>query len=163
MLMQFFFTVAGIVAVGVIVGYLVTPVIFYLMEVTAYVAALLVNVQIRKRYTRQQLKGFPKWNDLPDLITRPLSGHSRNNKKRRVEYPQPVHDSRKSVISRDNITEVNREYTAHNSNEGDYRPTENDTLNMVGCQIVKTVSKPVHNLLSFYRRFYCQSIKSRTV
>jgi hypothetical protein len=94
---EIFFTLAGIVAVGVVVGYLVTPLIFYLMEVTAYVAVLLVDVQIKKRYARQQLGRFPKWNDLPDSISRPLSGHYCDNKKRRIEYPQPIHDSRPRI------------------------------------------------------------------
>jgi hypothetical protein len=156
--MQIFFTLAGIVAIGVVVGYVVTPLIFYLMEVIAYVTALLVSIQIRRRYTRQQLR-FPKWNDLPELIARPLSGHCRNNKNQRVKYPQPIHDSRQRAISGDNITEVNREYTAKNSNEGEYCPTENDPPNMVGRQIIEKVSKPVHNLLSFYRRFYGHSTK----
>jgi hypothetical protein len=156
---EIFFTLAGIVAVGVVVGYLVTPLIFYLMEVTAYVAVLLVDVQIKKRYARQQLGRFPKWNDLPDSISRPLSGHYCDNKKRRIEYPQPIHDSRPRSVNRVNITPVNRACKANTSNEREYCPTENYVLNMVNRQIIDKVSKPVHNLLSFYRRFYGHSTK----
>jgi len=157
--MQIFFTLAGIVAVGVVVGYLVTPLIFYLMEVTAYAIVLLVNVRIMKRYTRQQLRRFPKLKDLPESMSRPHPSHSSDSRKQRVKYPQPIHNNPPCVVGGDNIAVVNGEHKANNSNEGKYRPANNDSLNMVKCPTIEKVSKGIHNLLSFYSRFYGQSTK----
>jgi len=157
--MQIFFTLAGIVAAGVVVGYLVTPLIFYLMEVTAYAIALLVNVLIMKRYTRQQLRRFPKLQELPELVSRPHPSYPSDSRKQCIEYPQPTHNNRPRVVGRDNIPVVNRERKANTSNESDDSPANNDAPNMVKCPAIEKVSKGIHNLLSFYRRFYGQSTR----
>lgn len=155
--MEIFFTLARIVAVGVVVGYLITPFIFYLTEVTAYAVALLLNVRIMKKYTRQQLRGFPKLKELPKLMNRP--SHHSDSRKQRIEYPQPIHNNRPCVVDRDNIAVVNGEPQTDTSNEGGYRPANDDAPNMVKCPTIEKLSKAVHNLLSFYRSFYEHSTK----
>ena len=66
MLMQDFFTVVGILAIGVIAGYLITPFIFYLMKAIAYVLAV-IAVLLRATLT---LRPTPKdvLNAFPQLL-----------------------------------------------------------------------------------------------
>jgi hypothetical protein len=90
-------------------------------------------------------------------MSRPQPRHSSDSRKQRIAYPQPIHSNRPCAVGRDNTTEVKRERKANNSNEGEYRPTNNDTPNMVKCPTIEKVSKGIHELLSFYRRLYGRS------
>jgi len=154
--MQIFFILAGIVAVGVVVGYLAAPLILYLIEILAYGLALLRGVPL-ERHTRQQLRGFPKLNELPKLVNQP-NYHS-DSRKHGIQYPHTIHKNRPYVVGGDNIAVINGEPKANTSNKSDYGPANNDSLNMVNCQIVEKFSKAIHNLLSFYSRFYGHSTK----
>ncbi len=155
--MIIFFTLSGIVAVGVVVGFLVAPLILYLVELLAYGFALLIGLLILKRYTRQQLRGFPRLNELPELVNRP--SHHSDSRKHRIKYPQPIHNNRECVVCGDNVAVVNGESKTNTSNEAEYRPANDDSLNMVKCPTVEKISKGIHNLLSFYSRFHGRSTK----
>jgi len=95
--------------------------------------------------------------ELPESMPRPHPRHSSDSRKQRIEYPQPIHGKRPCAVGRDNTPEVKRERKANDSDEGEYRPTDNDAPNMVKCPTIEKVSEGIHEPLSFYRRLYGHS------
>jgi len=159
--MQFFFTVVGIIAIGVIIGYLVTPLIFYLMEGIIYLLA--VTVVIMRAILTKRLTPKDVFNLFPQLLckfhthtNRPI--YESRNRESRIQQPHPTHKDRPCMESGRNVG-VAIQPIAHSSGDSNYHPAKKDAFNMVKCPAIIKVSNTIHTVLLFYRSYYGHSTK----
>ena len=159
--MVIFFTVLGIVAVSVVAGYLVTPLIFYALEAIAYLLALavvLLRATLALKLTTKDV-----FNVLPQFLCKFRNYtnselYKSRNRESRIQYTQPSHKDRPFMEGRRGISIAIQPIT-QSGNDADYRPAKKDALNMVKCPAIIKVSNAIHDVILFYKSFYGHSTK----
>ena len=160
-ILDMIFRIFGLIAVagllGAIIGIIATPFMLYLMELFAYALALIIVILLRRRKLKELpklLKSFPKFTQEPVDASQAS--------KASIHYPNPIHNSRESVINRD-IIGVRRKQTAHTSDEADHHPSDNNVFDTVKQPTIKKVSDTTpnifHRVILFYKSYYGYSTK----
>lgn len=159
--MQDFFTVVGIAAVGIVLGYLITPLLFRAAEALAYLIAVMVVV-LRARLTLK-LTAKDVFNVFPQLLCKfhncaNKPNYENRNRESGIKYPQPAHKDQPFMEVRGGIS-IAVQPIAHTSGDSDHHPAKKDALNAVKCPAIIKVSNSIHTVLIFYRSFYGHSTK----
>jgi hypothetical protein len=146
----------GLVALGVLVGYIVTPLILHLAQMIAYILAVIVvllqAVLTSQLPPKKVFKSFPKlFSELPNYTWKPI--YKGDGSETRIRYRNDIPNSGKIVI-------IGVSENAFQNPDGkDYCPTQQDTIDTPKQPTVKKVSDVVHDVILFYRSFYGHSTK----
>jgi hypothetical protein len=156
-----FFSLVGMIAIGALVGLIITPFILYLSTVVAYALALGITL-IRVILTSKQfLNVFPKLlKEFPKYTNKPV--YESNNSKAAIDYPNPSKDDKNPMIDRGIIT-ATCEQIGYTSRHTSYCPSNQNVPNMPKQPSIKKVSNIIqnvfHRIILFYKSYYGHSTK----
>ena len=156
--------ILGFAALGAFIGILAIPFILYLLQVIAYILALvmvLLWATLTLRITaKKALQLFPQFLKKSQQYTdKPI--YDGKNGKASINYPNPVKRIRQLMID-GSIVGVKRQSEAQQGGKTDYRPDNQGVFDTPKQPIVKPILNTIcnffHSLLLFHRSYYCQSI-----
>jgi len=145
------FALIGMLAVGILFGCLLAPILLYILDRLAYMLAwILSSTAITRKVTRYIIKNFSQ-NPVQDT----------NDGKPKVYPPQPIHSSRHLIVNKGIFSRIPdiKEFQ-----KSDTTSPNQDALNVVIQTVTNKpnkVSNILHNLKEFYMRFYGMSTKSK--
>lgn len=144
-----FFCVVGILTVGAILAFLVTPFLTYLLEIIAYGMAYIVG----KLVLRKSLKKYPK------LTNKPVYDCDDGNNQ--INLPNQVNQLRDFVVDKQEIGNITN---IHELSETSYSKTPQSSSNM-SIQPIATKLNKVFNIFhvvwSFYQGYYMNANRKR--
>ena len=159
--MQDFFTLVGIVAVGIVLGYLITPLLFHSAQALAYLIAV-AGVLLRATLT-SKLTAKDVFNVFPQLLCKfhnyaNKPNYESRNRESGIKYPQPTYEDQPCVEGGGDIR-IAIQSIAHSSSDANHHPAKNNALDVVKCPAIIKVSNGIHAVVIFYRDFYRHSTK----
>jgi len=143
-----------VIALGALIGLIVTLFIFYLLDIMAYALVLIIVILSRERALKELpelLKTFPKFTEKP--VSRS------DTSKYEVNQQNYIHDMRSRRVDRENRHKV----VCDLDGKGYYKDDTNNSRLYTPKQPVATklnkILNVVHSIILFYRRFYGCSTK----
>jgi hypothetical protein len=148
------FQLLGRIALGTLIGLIVTPFMFYLLDIMAYALALIIAILFRKRALKELpelLKTFPKFTQKP--VSRS------DTSKYEINQQNYIHDTRGCRVDRKNRHKV----VCDLDGKGYYEDNTNDSRLYLPQQPVTTKLEKMlnvfHSVILFYRSYYGHSTK----